>query len=133
MEMELKTWEDGYVRYCQQLVPNGWAVLAEHTPCSSTTPWDYYALCWFRPRLRALADAGIDASVCETIKTIIHPSGTGPGGSVRFGDAMMPHDYAIIVRDNDLGRACAVFHAFEQSIRDWLDGKQEMPEALRAN
>jgi len=129
--MEVRQYDRDGIHYAEDVIPPGWVVLAEYTPCHSVTPWDYYGLTWFRPRLRALENSGIQCGVAETRKTNLYPSGTGPRDSVRFGDAMMPHDYKIVVTADQIEPARQVLMDLETAIRDWLDGKRTMPDELR--
>lgn len=128
---DLKVYDHHGVNYREQLTPDGWVVIDEYTPCHTVTPWDYYALLWYRPILRVLESAGIKAMVLETVKVILRPCGTGPKGAVRFGDNMMPGDYRIAVEEQHKSRAIVLIGRHNYAVKQWIDGKAPMPEQCR--
>jgi hypothetical protein len=127
-KIEVVTREQHGIRYVEDITPNEWVEVDVYTPCSTVTPWDYYGLMHTRPLQRVLDKVGIENLLLETRKTIIHPSGSGPKGMVRFGDNMMPHTYRIAVPMRDTYGAIQAIEAHKRAVSEWLDGKREMPE-----
>jgi len=115
----------------EQLCPEGMIEVDVYHPCSSTTPWDYYGGKHQREYRNVLKAAGIESVGLTTSKVLLHPSGTGPGGSVRMGDNMCPGVYRIAVKADDQSAADVAFAAHKQAITAWLDDGAPMPEACR--
>ncbi len=115
-----------------QEVPEGWTEIDVYTPCSSTTPWDYYGMKHWNELSSVLRSAGIECQKLMTSRRIIHPQGSGPGGRVRFGDDMIPGTYRIAVAEIDVDRANLAISDHRAAVRDWLDNGGPMPEACRS-
>jgi hypothetical protein len=132
MKLECKTYDEHGCHIVEDLCPEGFKVVDEHTPCSSTTPWDYYGLTHVRQYCKALKLAGIEVSIMlETRRRLLHPRGTGPRGSVRLGDDMVPHTYKIAVRAEDENAANVAIAAHKAAVQKWAEGPitERMPEA----
>lgn len=76
------------------------------SPSHTVTPYDVYARYIVKAAVLAFKRAQIDAEVvtCHRRRASVG-FGTGPGGSVRFGDDMIPPDVQAIVHTVDAGRA----------------------------
>lgn len=100
-------------------------------PTPTVTPWDYYGGNHQREYCKVLRNAGLNPLPLNTNKTILRPVGSGPGGSVRFGDNMTPGVYRIAVPHNEVGAAHAAIAKHKENIRNWLDNNGPMPEECR--
>ena len=130
--MDCKTYEEHGVHIVEDLVPEGYVIIDEYTPCHTVTPWDYYGMCHQREYSRVLNAAGIKCELLQTRKRLLHPVGTGPRGSVRMGDNMYPYDYRIAVLAADENAAYVAIAAHKAEIDKWLnDPSLPMPEACR--
>ena len=127
----MKTHTEHSIRIVEEEVPAGHVVIDDYTPTSSVTPWDYYGGKHQREYSAVLKAAVIQHTLLTTHRTNLAPMGTGPMGRVRFGDDMMPGTYRISVTVADQSAALAAIEKHKQGIKDWLDGKAEMPAACR--
>ncbi len=118
----VKSYVEHNVQYVEDLPLDGWVIIDVYEPCSSTTPWDYYGMCHQREYTRVLEAAGITCMRLETRRTNLAPMGTGPGGMVRFGDAMLPHTYKLAVKTEDEANATVAIAAHKAAIAKWLEG-----------
>lgn len=114
----------------EQQVPHGWVIVDIHVP--TNTPWDYYGRRHQNELMYVLQEAGIPAVALETERRAINPRGTGPGGTLRFGDDMVPGEYRIAVRNHTDVEAMSAIQAFQTQVKEWLDHKGEIPEAVLA-
>lgn len=129
---DCRTFEEHHIRVNQELPPEGWVIVDAYHPCSSVTPWDSYGNSHLAEIARVLKAAGIESMPLVTNQTNLIPSGTGPGGRVRFGDDMMPGIYETAVRTEDENRANVAIIAHQAVIQEWLkDPSKPMPEVLR--
>lgn len=118
-------------QYTEDITPKGMVEIDVYDPSPSTTPWDYYGMKHQREYRRVLHNAGIEHVVClETRRLNLSPSGTGPGGSIRLGDSMMPHTYRIAVYEDDVNDAIQAIQEHKQAIDEWMGGGP-MPDACR--
>lgn len=113
----------------EETCPPGHVIIDEYHPCRTVTPWDYYGMCHQREYSRVLCE--FNPVSLRTTMTILHPRGTGPGGSVRFGDNMTPGIYRLAVPTEYESAARAALNAHQASIQAWLNNKGSMPEACR--
>lgn len=120
---------DHGVRKIEFLPPEGWEIVSTFSPVS--TPWDYHGGKHNREIAAVLLEAGILSLQMHTTETINRPYGTGPGGSVRFGDDMMPGTYTVAVAKEEVAAAKAALAKHDEAIRAWLHDDQPMPEVLR--
>lgn len=132
MQIESKRYQEGGLEIVEDICPEGYVVVDEYTPCHSVTPWDYYGMNHQRQYCKALRAAGVEPICLETRRRILHPSGSGPRGMVRFGDDMCPHIYKIAVAVADQDKANAAMAAHQAAVKAWLeDSSKPVPEALR--
>lgn len=127
----VKRYQENGLDIREDQCPEGWVEFKSHTPCHSVTPWDYHAMRWSRERSRVLTAAGIENIVLHTNRTKLYPVGTGSGGAVRFGDAMLPPTHRIAIRPHQIAEAEKALADHDKAVRDWLDGDGPMPEACR--
>lgn len=125
--MQVRT-EHG-VEIREEPTPEGWIEVDVYNPHS--TPWDYYGNKHLNEYSSVLKAAGIEHQTLRTNRRILHPMGTGPKGSVRFGDDMTPGTYRVAVPADSEEAAKAAIEAHKQAIRDWLDNGAPMPDACR--
>lgn len=83
------------------------------SPCHTVCPYDVYARYIVEDGEKAFRRAKIPVRIqtCSRWKTSV-VFGTGPGGSVRFGDAHMPPEVVAVVQTADLERASAAWEAY---------------------
>ena len=105
METKTKTSTSNGIRTVEEVCPDGWEIVDTYNPCSSVTPWDCYGRSHQKRCRKALQAAGIDSISLQASRTILHPMGSGPGGSVRFGDSMTPGTYQTAVPEDKAGAA----------------------------
>lgn len=109
-------------------VPDGYVELEVYRPHSS--PWDCYKRKQANEWSKVLKDL---RHVCEFVdETNMFPTGSGPGGRVRFGDDMMPGRVILWVHPNDFGEAVLALLEHKQAIRNWLHQGGPMPDACRS-
>ncbi len=96
------------IRYNEPVIPDGYVVVDAYIPSSTITPYDSYGNRRLKRCQDALAGEGIESISLVTRRTIVSPRGSGPGGSVRFGDDMLPGIYKTAVWKADEVRANAV-------------------------
>ncbi len=113
----------------KQLCPDGWVEVDIYTPHSC--PWDCYGNKRLREMRAVLKAANIESLALTTNKTLLHPTGSGRGGAVRFGDNMTPGTYRTAVKAALIGKAQQAMTAHKRAIWRWIDGEGEMPAACR--
>lgn len=59
------------------------------------------------------------------------PSGSGPGGRIRFGDDMMATIQRIFVRSEDLSQALLAIQEHDNAVKQWLHHGAPMPQVCR--
>jgi hypothetical protein len=131
VKLSTRSWVSNHVQYTEEIVPEGMVLVDEFHPCMSTCPWDYYGRKHQLELMAALSEQGIPSVALRTNELKLSPTGTGPGGAVRFGDAMLPGIYRIAVASRDHARAVVAIATHKQEVEDWLDGKCELPTACR--
>lgn len=129
MKLETKIYDQDGIHHAEDQIPSDCVIVSAYTPHSC--PWDYYGMCWGREYSRVMEAAGIDHAIAADIQTTLHPTGTGPNGSVRFGDNMLPGVYRLIVKKEDEDKARQAIVAHRKAIDNWLDSGAKMPEACR--
>lgn len=112
----------------EHLVPDGFVVIDTYTPHSC--PWDYYGMKHQRELQNVLADV-CDVALPNINLTLGNPIGSGPGGSVRFGDNMTPGTFRLAVPADMVGKAQAAIAAHKAEVQKWLDGERDLPLACR--
>lgn len=75
------------------------------TPSHTVTPYDTYARMLEDDARKCFRRAGIAATVVSCHRRIASPIGSGPGGSRRFGDDMLPPDVQAVVKTSDIETA----------------------------
>lgn len=101
------------------ITPVGWVLLDSHRPHSC--PWDTYGNSHCRDLKATLQNiAGITAIHAHERHTNVYPIGSGSGGSVRFGDSMMPGVYHTFVCSEDQADANRVLSIRRLVIDEWL-------------
>jgi hypothetical protein len=125
--METRKYTLNGVHVVEDVVPSQMVVVDEYTPSHTIAPWDYYGWKHCRPIVKRLRNKGITATICETRKTIVSPTGTGPNGSVRFGDNMLPSTYRICVNKYQAAYAKRLIVEFNQEIHNWIHHNKPMP------
>jgi len=131
MTIEIKIYEDHGIRHVEEQVPVGYCVIDDYTPTSSTTPWDYYGMKHQRELSCVLRNNSIPCILLHTTYTKLHPMGSGPKGSVRFGDDMLPGRYRIAVPIELTIAAQLALSIHKQAIENWLYNKGPMPQECR--
>lgn len=115
-------------------IPDHLQVVDEHTPSSSTTPWDCYGRRHWREVALVLGAAGIACEAYEYrregTRAMGAPGGSGPGGRVRMGDDMMPSTYIVAVLPADLDRAKAALTQHRAAVDNWLFRNGPRPAIL---
>lgn len=122
------------IRHTDDRIPEHLAVLDEHTPSTSVTPWDCYGRRHWREVALVLGAAGIACEVYERrregTRAMGAPGGSGPGGRVRAGDDMMPSTYIVAVLPADLDRAKAALAEHRTAVDSWLFRNGPRPAIL---
>lgn len=89
-------------------IPEGFRVLTIATCSCAIAPYDV----WAHRNARTIGDplkaAGLDVQYVTQRRKRTTPTGSGPGGRVRFGDAMLPPNIHVIVPDAEFDRACVL-------------------------
>lgn len=111
-----KVTQDRNIETREYVIPDGWEIVSEYHPHSC--PWDYYGNKHITEIRRVLMNVGIESVSYPLHRKIISPRGTGPGGSVRFGDDMMPSVYRICVESKNVVAARAAIEDFEKRIKE---------------
>jgi hypothetical protein len=89
-------------------IPEGFRVLTIATCSSSITPYDVWASRNARTIGDPLKEAGLDVRYVTQRRKRTTPTGSGPGGRVRFGDDMLPPNIHVIVPVAEFNRAAAL-------------------------
>jgi hypothetical protein len=131
-EIENKKYEKDGISHVEDICPDGWVVVDTYHPTHSITPWDYHGGKHQRQYRKVISDAGVESIALQDRKTIVHPTGSGSGGRVRFGDNMMPHTYMIAVASDDVGKAHKAMNDHKEAIQKWLHENGPIPEACRS-
>lgn len=129
MSISLIITEEHGVRSCEEPPPEGWEVVDVYHPHSC--PWDCYGNKHVREFRNVMRQAGIESAECSIRMHRLHPQGTGPGGSVRMGDAWMPGVYRVAVPSGQVEEARAAWAAHRLQVEAWVDGNGPMPEACK--
>ena len=129
MQVKARTYVLHGVTHREEMVPHGFVVVDTYHP--HTTPWDYQGNKHTGEVKRVLLDAGIESVSLVTTETNNTPHGSGPGGRVRFGDAMMPGVYRVAVPKHKAPAARVALACHQEAIDRWLHDGGEMPAACR--
>ena len=130
MKIETRTYTQDCVTIREQQVPPMFVVVDTYHPCHTTTPWDHYGGKHTREIKRVLLAAGIESISLVESHTHNAPSGSGPGGRVRFGDNMMPGIYRVAVPKHDAPAAGEAIAAHKKEVEEWLKAPQGTPLPL---
>jgi hypothetical protein len=118
-----------HVRKMVPQIPSGLIVVDIYTPHSC--PCDCYGAAHCRDYVAALKQLGnVDATWCHEHHTSLCPVGTGRGGAVRFGDAMLPGRYFVLVAESDKQKAIEALAERERLITAWLNREIEWPRHI---
>ena len=127
MQIKTKTYRLYNCEIVEPILPDGWQVIDVYSP--RITPWDYYGMKHRRELSYVLAQAGIEHVCVEKRYKNLAPTGTGPGGMIRFGDNMMPSEYWIAVKTADIAKAKEELHIHQLRVLNWIHNNGPMPEA----
>jgi hypothetical protein len=117
---------------CEDAVPEGYVEVDTYHPCPTVTPWDYYGGKHQREISLVLRAADIPHILLRTTERLKHPVGTGPRGSVRFGDDMMPGVFRVAVPNQYESRAHGAILAHKSRVAEWLKNpSMPMPAACQ--
>jgi hypothetical protein len=84
-------------------------------PSSSTTPYDVYARYVAKDARIALMRSQVKGEVHTCYRRIASVGvGSGPGGSVRFGDDMIPPEIYVVVDKADETKATCALHEYRR-------------------
>ncbi len=120
------------VKITEEMPPAHYVVVDIYSPHSSVTPWDCYGIQHQKEYGNVLAAAGVQYVCLRTRETKLCPIGTGLGGSVRFGDDMLPGVYRIAVPKSQVNDAEIALSKHKAMVAAWAqDPTQPMPEACR--
>ena len=78
-----------------------------------------------------LENAGLHPVCLITTGKLNNPTGSGPGGMVRFGDAMLPSRYRIVVPKREVTEAKTAMRKHHLACDEWLFNGGAMPEACK--
>jgi len=120
--MQCKTTTENGIKKTETIPPKGFVIVDEYHPCSTVTPWDYYGNKHITEMKLVLEHAGIKSVACNVHEENMHPHGSGPGGRVRFGDAMMPGIYRTAVRKENVEAAKKAIEEHKKQAERWLKG-----------
>jgi hypothetical protein len=128
--MTVRTLVEHGIEYRHEELPEGWAAVDVYEQCHTVVP-DHggsRAL-----ELKAVLEAaGITARVLTTHrKRASVLIGSGPGGSVRFGDDMMHSIHRVAVPAAEAPAAHQALQDHERAVCRWLYEGAPMPEACR--
>ena len=85
------------------------------SPSSSTTPYDVYARYIVRDARIALMRCQVQGEVHTCHRRIASVGvGSGPGGSVRFGDDMIPPEIYVVVDKADKSKATSALYDYRR-------------------
>lgn len=121
---------EGGIKIWEQLVPDGWVEVDSFNP-SGLNPWDVYGTKHQHELRNVMNAAGVPCLSLFTRHTNIGARGTGPGGSKRFGDDMMPGLYRTAVPIGFEAQFTAARAAHDAAVYVWLHEGGKMPEACR--
>ena len=79
----------------------GYSLVQVHTPSHAITPYDYHGMRWCIAEKTKAAEEGREIIIMEEKREALNPIGSGRGGSVRFGDSMMPSTYYVYEKRKD--------------------------------
>jgi hypothetical protein len=100
--------------------------IADYSPRS--TPWDYYGMKQVQKWEAIMEEAKIE-TVSRTInRRLLSPYPSGPNGTLRFGDDMMPGTYELWIKREDWDAAESALELHQKRVKAWLDGKTSMPK-----
>lgn len=91
------------IEYREQVVPEGWVVIDTFIPHS--VPWDIYGMQHTLDVWQKLIGNNIPAAICNIQERRLAPCGSGPEGSIRFGDDMLPGTFRVAVPRHLASRA----------------------------
>lgn len=110
----------------EHILPEGYVVIDEYIPHS--TPWDYHGMRHQREFCRVLGNV-CNVALPNKQVDLGNPTGTGPGGSVRLGDAMTPGVFRIAVHKSRENAARQAIANHKAAVENWLFHNGPMPEA----
>ena len=129
MKIKIETRTENHVKIVEDMLPVGWVEVRYYFPHSC--PWDSYGSKFLREYTKVLKQAGIPVVGLQRRETSLSPTGTGPNGSIRFGDSMLPGSYRVAVPIPYKQDALFAIGLHRKQLDDWLDGKRAIPEACK--
>lgn len=126
--MTIQIYVENGVEYRHEPTPPGWLDVITYRPY--ITPWDYYGRKHLKEYGYVFKRAGIRYERLITTERKLRPSGTGPGGAIRFGDAVLPGVYRIAVPASYVELAEWMIQRHRQEVDDWLFGNGSKPAAV---
>jgi len=118
MEIKTRTYIDKGDTVREEQVPPTFVVVDTYHP--HTCPWDCYGNKHLHEIKQVLLTAGIESVGLVESHTNNSPMGSGPGGSVRFGDNMLPGIYRVAVPKHKVVHAREAIAANEKVVHAWL-------------
>ena len=122
------TTDNGYVRVVADVCPGGYTIIDTYRPHS--TPWDYHGGKHLREMRALLADVCPDVPVAllRETHTSLCPTPSGSGGSVRFGDDMLPGVYHVAVPYDNATEATHAIADYKVAISRWVHDDGPRPK-----
>ena len=103
--------------------------------CPHSCPWDYYGMKqvmeWTAIMKKAGLVKGVEWDTRNINKRNLAPCPSGPNGTVRFGDDMIPGDYQLWIHPDRMDEVKSAIQAHDEEVKDWLAGNRTMPDTLR--
>ena len=126
----MKIYTDRGIEYREDEPSEGFVLCWERYPtineesfaCREATEIGHVLMLWKR---------GIQYENRPIRRKKIYPSGSGPGGRVRFGDDMLPTIQRIFVPEGKLSEAILAIEEHDNAVKQWLHNGAPMPAVCR--
>ena len=116
------------VEYREENPSPGMVIISDYS-ADTVTPSDYYARKKSDEWIRIMKAAGVHCEVCWTRRRLLSPSGTGPGGSVRFMDDHIPEIVRLYVQKHDTIAATDALASHQLEVDAWIEDRGPRPAA----
>lgn len=129
MKLETREYNVDGIYHHEDIIPPMYVVIDTYIP--SSCPWDYYGMKHVQQLKYVLEKGGLHPEILITTRRSLFPHPTGPGGSVRFGDDMLPYIYKVAVKKHEDEKALQLINSFKAEIDNWLNQNHPMPDAIK--
>lgn len=126
--MEIRTFTINGIEHREELIPNGHFMVRIYNP--STVPWDYFGEKQAREWRAVMKKANIPCQVLTIKKQRLHPQGSGPGGRIRFGDAMYPGEWRLVIEKRYHETAENALDEHDKAVTRWLLNRGPRPDTI---